>query len=80
MIHLRALQRKAGDWPADHYPFHLPILQRFEALEFGAPLTFLVGDNGSGKSTLLEALACVVDLPTVGSAPVREDPVAGINK
>ena len=74
MIHLRALQRKAGDWPTDHYPFHLPILQRFEALEFGAPLTFLVGDNGSGKSTLLEALACVVELPTVGSAPVREEP------
>ena len=74
MIHLRALRRQSGAWPNDRFPFQLPILQNFAALEFKAPLTFLVGDNGSGKSTILEALACVAALPTVGSAPVHEDP------
>lgn len=74
MIHLRELRRRKRDWPKDRYPFHLPILRTFESLELSAPLTFLVGDNGSGKSTLLEALACIVELPTVGSAPVHEDP------
>jgi len=74
MMHLRALQRRQGDWPHERYPFSLPILQDFASLEFRAPLTFLVGDNGSGKSTILEALACVVGLPTVGSAPLHSDP------
>lgn len=73
-MHLRALQRGRDDWPHDRFPFSLPILRDFTSLEFRASLTFLVGDNGSGKSTILEALACIVGLPTVGSAPVHSDP------
>lgn len=41
----------------DAYPFNLPALRDFEALELHPKVTFLVGENGSGKSTLLEAIA-----------------------
>ena len=41
----------------DAYPFNLPSLKDFEALELHPKVTFLVGENGSGKSTLLEAIA-----------------------
>lgn len=46
--------------PQDSYLCGLPVvrhLQRQGALEFPAPVTFLVGENGTGKSTLLEAIA-----------------------
>jgi predicted ATPase len=39
------------------YPFNLPIIQHFSALEFDPKITIIVGENGSGKSTLLEAIA-----------------------
>ncbi len=39
------------------FRFALPAVRALEALEFGASITFLVGENGSGKSTLIEALA-----------------------
>ena len=31
------------------YPFHLPVIRQFEALEFTEPVTFFVGENGSGN-------------------------------
>ncbi len=39
------------------YPFALPAFRNLRALNFNAPLVFLVGENGTGKSTLLEAIA-----------------------
>ncbi len=41
----------------DQYPFALPVLRDFTALELHPSVTFLVGENGSGKSTLMEAIA-----------------------
>jgi predicted ATPase len=40
------------------FPFTLPFMLRGGfTLEFGNPVTFLVGENGTGKSSLLEAIA-----------------------
>jgi predicted ATPase len=39
------------------YPFGLPALRNFNAIDFHPKVTFLVGENGAGKSTLIEALA-----------------------
>jgi predicted ATPase len=38
------------------FRFALAAVRALEALEFSAPITFLIGENGSGKSTLIEAL------------------------
>lgn len=58
---------------SQNYPFNLRFLQGWQTLEFGAPVTFFVGENGSGKSTLLEAIALAADMITVGSLPVSQD-------
>jgi predicted ATPase len=39
------------------YPFDLPVLKGFDAVELHPKVTFFVGENGAGKSTLIEALA-----------------------
>lgn len=39
------------------YPYNIPSVRNFEAVEFDAPITFFVGENGSGKSTLIESIA-----------------------
>jgi predicted ATPase len=74
MLPLRAIAWKEGKARPAGFPFNVPIMQTFGRLEFNAPITFLVGENGSGKSTFLEAMACAVDLPTVGATNVRNDP------
>lgn len=56
------------------FPFHIPSFRGLDALDFKAPVTFLVGENGSGKSTLLEAMAAATGLPTVGSQSAARDP------
>ncbi len=56
------------------FPFELPLVQRFEALNFEQPVTLFVGRNGSGKSTLAEALAIAAGLPVVGGDDLRRDP------
>ena len=43
-------------------------------IEFGAPVTFFVGENGSGKSTLLEALAVAAEAVALGAADLETDP------
>jgi predicted ATPase len=55
------------------YPFHLPLVQAMEKLQFEAPVTIFVGDNGSGKSTILEAIAAAVGSINVGADNVEED-------
>jgi len=70
------LRRVAITHPAEdtsRYPFSVPAVRATEALEFTAPVTFLVGENGSGKSTLLEGLAVASKLPAVGSAALDRD-------
>jgi predicted ATPase len=48
------------------YPFNLPALKDFEALELHPRVTFFVGENGSGKSTLLEAIAVALGFNAEG--------------
>ena len=36
---------------AGSYPFSVPTLASFSALDVTTPVTFFVGENGSGKST-----------------------------
>lgn len=72
MIHLRSLAlRHLPATPA--FPYNLSILRKLEQLDFTVPVTFFVGENGTGKSTLLEALACAIEMVTVGSESVRTD-------
>lgn len=58
---------------ASGFPFSVPSIQRSPQGEFGAAVTFLVGENGSGKSTLLEALAIAAGLPVAGGADTKQD-------
>jgi predicted ATPase len=55
------------------YPFHLPLFQSLEEVEFKKPVTILVGENGSGKSTFLEALVLHANLIMVGSNPSEQE-------
>jgi predicted ATPase len=52
----------------------LPLVRDLEALEFRAPITFLVGENGCGKSTLLEGIAAGMDAVAAGGHDLRRDP------
>lgn len=52
--------RRDKPYPAERYPFKLPVVRALAAgqvLAFHPKITYFVGENGSGKSTLLEALA-----------------------
>jgi len=50
------IEKEKIDTP-DIYPFHLPIVQYIDKIDFHENVTFLVWENGTGKSTLLEAIA-----------------------
>ena len=74
MIHLKSITvREFNSQDKDVFPFNLEIVRSLSAFEFGAPVTFLVGENGSGKSTVLEAIACAAESITVGSESVKTD-------
>jgi predicted ATPase len=74
MLTLRSLElRPPAQWPSK-FPYSLGFLRDLPKIEFGSPITFLVGENGSGKSTFLEALACAAGSITVGSESVQTDP------
>ncbi|MDR1284121.1 MAG: AAA family ATPase, partial [Opitutaceae bacterium] len=67
---------RSGPGPAPDlgaYPFTVPSLGGFDALEITTPVTFFVGENGSGKSTLLEAVALAARLPPATGAPLEHD-------
>jgi predicted ATPase len=61
------------DTQSSRFPFSVPVIRSLEVVEFGAPVTFFVGENGSGKSTLLEGIAAAARLPTIGSESVDRD-------
>ena len=73
MIHLRSIElRNFGS--QNEFPFDIPVIQKWETLQFSNPVTFFVGENGSGKSTVMEAIAYAVGSITVGSESVKTDP------
>ena len=72
MVHLNAIQRRAGRGD-DAFPFTVAAIRTLEQLDVRTPVTFFVGENGSGKSTLLEAIAAAAKLPTVGSSDLDRD-------
>ncbi len=75
MVFLSALRRRP-DAAVDRarFPWTLPLVRDLEALEFTAPVTFLVGENGSGKSTLLEGIAVGMAAVAAGAHDLRRDP------
>lgn len=72
---LTAMRRRA-EHVADEsvFPWSLALVQGLEALEFTAPVTFLVGENGAGKSTLLEGIAAGMRAVAVGRRDIQRDP------
>ncbi|MCP4327620.1 MAG: AAA family ATPase [Alphaproteobacteria bacterium] len=74
MIYLDAIRAGEGLCAGQGFPFDLPMVRALEALDFDAPVTFLVGENGSGKSTLLEAIAAGMGCVAIGSADIARDP------
>jgi predicted ATPase len=78
MNHLVSLEvREFTKADAQNFPFDLDVIRSLHALQFSAPVTFLVGENGSGKSTLLEAIACAAGSITIGAESVRTDDTLG---
>jgi predicted ATPase len=74
MIHLRSIElREIPEGAERAFPFSVPIIRALGRLEFGQPVTFLVGENGCGKSTLMEGIAAAAKLPTVGSQSIDRD-------
>jgi predicted ATPase len=73
MISLQSISLKPSARKIAAFPFNIPLIKTFKAIELRTEITFLVGENGSGKSTLLEALAAATALPTVGGEEVQRD-------
>ena len=74
MPFLSTIRRDPDAQAGEGFPFDLPALREFSALEFEKPITFFIGENGSGKSTLLEAIASGMNAVAVGSADTTRDP------
>jgi predicted ATPase len=74
MIFLSALRRRPdAAIDRERFPWTLPLVRDLEALEFTAPVTFLVGENGSGKSTLLEGIAAGMEAMAAGAHDLKRD-------
>ena len=57
-MHISKVQINKESFPVkDQYPFHLPVLENINEIQFKTPITFFIGENGCGKSTLLRAMA-----------------------
>ncbi len=72
-MYLSAIRRDHRTAPDEGFPWTLPLFAALDALEFRAPVTFLVGENGCGKSTLLEGLAAGMDAVAAGSHDLQRD-------
>jgi len=77
MIHLQSISLKSAAKKQTQFPFNLPLVKKFEPIEFQSPVTFFVGENGSGKSTLLEAIGAGLNLPAIGGEDVSHDKSLG---
>src|SRR5262245_29590503 len=73
MIQLQSISLKASSKRPDQFPFNLPLVKKFQPIEFRSSVTFFVGENGSGKSTLLEAIGAGLNLPAIGGEDVSRD-------
>ncbi|MGE3947768.1 MAG: AAA family ATPase, partial [Blastocatellales bacterium] len=73
MIHLKEIQLKPASKTKSGFPFNLPLVRKFDRIEFTSPVTFFVGENGSGKSTLLEAMAAGINAIAIGGEDVARD-------
>lgn len=74
MTYLQSITvREFNSQDKETFPFDLKIVKSLREIQFTSPVTFLVGENGSGKSTILEAIACAVELITVGAESVKTD-------
>jgi predicted ATPase len=71
MLILRSLDFKA--LPEGAFPFNLPVLRKFQAIEFQTPVSIFIGENGSGKSTVLESLAFAIGLATISNKNIEHD-------
>lgn len=76
-IQLRSVDLREGASEREDFPFTLPLVQRFERVDFETSVTLLVGENAAGKSTFLEALASAVGSITVGREEVGRDESLG---
>jgi len=57
LMHLKKVVFSQKEYPTrDYYPFNQEIFRMTGAIDFHAPVTFLIGENGTGKSTLLRAI------------------------
>jgi predicted ATPase len=56
------------------YPFNVETIKSLDRLKLDPKITFFTGENGSGKSSLIEAIACGLELPTIGSNNVNSEP------
>src|SRR5699024_3623702 len=81
-VHVRKIRGKVKEWDRmslkritlnkekiisdAHYPFTIPVINKFDELPITSNVTFFVGQNGSGKSTLLEAIADKCDFNPAG--------------
>jgi predicted ATPase len=66
--------RRRDEARMEGFPFTLPLIRGLEALDFTAPVTFLVGENGAGKSTLLEGIAAGMRATAAGRHDLARDP------
>ena len=58
MIYLSHFEKRdAPEAAGAPYPFGVPLIREFSALELTRPVTIFCGENGSGKTTLLELMA-----------------------
>ncbi|MDQ1184358.1 AAA family ATPase [Agrobacterium larrymoorei] len=64
--YLKRLSVKDDATLGDQYPFNLPWFDKDFVLDFGTPLTIIVGENGTGKSTLIEAVAALCGFDEAG--------------
>ncbi len=72
---LSSLRRRPDHAPDPaRFPWSLALLRGLEAVEFTAPVTFLVGENGSGKSTLIEGMAAGMNAVAMGGHDLARDP------
>lgn len=54
----------------DSFPLNINALRFFVSMKFTTPVTIFNGENQCGKSTLIEAIACDLEIPTIGGNKV----------